>query len=372
MSFIVSIVVFAVVLTILVFVHEMGHYMVARWRGVRVETFSVGFGPEIVGWRDSAGTRWRVSWLPLGGYVKFFGDFGVASKRAQAERLTPAERTVSFHHKSLGSRVAIVAAGPLANFAFAIFLLAGLYATSGQPFSPPVIAAVEPDSPAATSGFRAGDRLVEINGVSVDRFEDLMQFVLANPGHTLTFVLERDGVETELSATPGTRVITDRAGIEREIGYLGVRSSGYEIVRHNLIAAMWFATKQTVFIAEQTMIAAGRMITGRMATDDLRGPIGIAQLSGQVAQIGLVALIEFTALISISLGLINLFPIPLLDGGHLLFYAIEFVRGKPLGERAQEFGFRIGLVLVVMLMILATWNDIAQLPFVARMREYLF
>ena len=205
MSFFVSIVVFAIVLTILVFVHEMGHYMVARWRGVRVETFSVGFGPEIVGWIDSAGTRWRVSWLPLGGYVKFFGDFGVASGRAKAERMTPAERAASFHHKSLGSRVAIVAAGPLANFAFAILLLAGLYATSGQPFSPPVIAAVEPDSPAATSGFKAGDRLVEINGVSVDRFEDLMQFVLANPGHTLTFVLERGEVEMELSATPGTR-----------------------------------------------------------------------------------------------------------------------------------------------------------------------
>ena len=368
MSFLISVVAFVAILTILVFVHEMGHYLVARWRGVRVETFSIGFGPEIVGWDDSAGTRWRFGWVPLGGYVKFFGDAGVASGQAEMSPLTAAERQVSFRHKPLGSRAAVVAAGPLANFGFAILLLAGLYASVGQPFSPPVITGVEPDSAAAAGGFMAGDRLVEVNGTSIDRFEDLMLFVFSNPGNTLRFVIEREGIETELLATPGTRLVTDRAGNQREVGFLGVRGGAYEVVRHNPLLAVWYAARQTAFITEQTVIAVGRMITGRMGTDDLRGPIGIAQLSGQVAQIGLVAVIEFMALISISLGLINLFPVPLLDGGHLLFYAVEFVRGKPVGDKAQEVGFRIGLALVVMLMIFATWNDVGQLPFVERMR----
>ena len=355
-----SLLAFVFVLTVLVFVHEMGHYLVARWRGVAVEVFSVGFGPEIAGWTDSTGTRWKISWIPLGGYVKFFGDGGVASGQAEERAMTPAERARSFHHKPLGSRAAVVVAGPAANFLFAVLLLAGLYMTVGQPFSPPVIAGVEPGTVAADAGFMDGDRFVEADGHSIDRFEDLRQIVLTSPGQEMTFVVERSGERVVIRATPGSRVLTDGRGNEQVVGYLGVRSAGYEEIRHGPTAALWYASRQTAFITTQTLVVVGRMITGRTPPDDLRGPIGIAQLSGQVAEFGITAMVEFIALLSISLGLINLFPVPILDGGHLLYYAVEFVRGRPLGPRAQEIGFRIGMVLVLMLMIVATWNDVAR------------
>ncbi|MDA1132065.1 MAG: RIP metalloprotease RseP [Proteobacteria bacterium] len=368
MSFLISAAAFIVVLTILVFVHELGHYAVARWRGIRVETFSVGFGPEITGWTDRAGTRWKVSWVPFGGYVKFFGDVGVASGQAEEREFTAAERAVSFHHKPVWSRAAVVVAGPLANFVFAVVALAALYATVGQEFSPPVLSAVEPGTAAAAAGFEAEDRLLEIDGYRVDRFEDLMLLVFANPGRELEVLVDRGGLEMVLFVTPGIRTVTDRSGNEREIGYLGVRGGTREVVRHSPPAAFWYATKQTGFITEQTLIAVGRMITGSAPTDDVRGPIGIAQLSGEVARFGLSSMVEFMALLSISLGLINLFPVPMLDGGHLLYYGIEVLRGRPLGPRAQEIGFRFGLALVLSLMVFATWNDVVQLHLVERLR----
>jgi regulator of sigma E protease len=352
---------FVFVLTVLVFVHEMGHYLVARWRGVAVEVFSVGFGPEIAGWTDSSGTRWKISWVPLGGYVKFFGDAGVASGQAEERAMTPAEQARSFHHKPLGSRAAVVAAGPAANFLFAILLLAGLYMTVGQPFSPPVIAGVEPGTVAADAGFMDGDRLVKVDGHAIERFEDLQQIVLTNPGQEMIFVVERSSESVVIAATLGSRVLTDGRGNEQEVGYLGVRSGGYEDIRHGPTAALWYASRQTAFITTQTLVVLGRMITGRTSPDELRGPIGIAQLSGQVAEFGIAAVVEFLALLSISLGLINLFPVPILDGGHLLYFGIEFVRGRPLGQRAQEIGFRIGMVLLLMLMIVATRNDVARI-----------
>ena len=361
--------VFLAVITVLVFFHELGHYLVARWRGVRVEVFSVGFGPEAFGWTDAAGTRWKLSWIPLGGYVKFFGDAGITSGLpAEEDSMTAAERAVSFHHKPLGSRAAIAAAGPAANFVLAVVLLAGLYATVGQPFSPAVIDEVQPDTVAAAAGFQSGDRFVEAGGYAIDRFEDLRQIILSNPGREMEFVVLRDGAEVFILATPGTRSVELRPGEFRDVGYLGVSSAGIEQVRHGPAAAVWYASRQTVFIAEQTLIAVGRMITGRAPADDLRGPIGIAELSGEVARIGFTPLIELMALLSISLGLINLFPIPILDGGHLLFYAFELVRGKPLGQRAQEFGYRIGLTLVLTLMIFATWNDLTSPAWVERLR----
>ncbi|MBM3506312.1 MAG: RIP metalloprotease RseP [Alphaproteobacteria bacterium] len=367
MTILTSVAAFLVVLTVLVFVHEMGHYLVARWRGVKVETFSIGFGQEIVGWTDRTGTRWKISWVPLGGYVKFFGDSGVSSA-GPARAMTPAEREVSFHHKPLGSRAAVVVAGPAANFVFAILLFAGIYATVGQPFTTPVIAEVQPDTVAAQAGFRGGDRFVEIDGFAVQRFEDLMQLVLANPGRTMDFVVLRDGERMTLRAAPGTRTLTDRNGKERQVGYLGVRSAGFEQIRRNPAEALWYAAGQTWFVTKQTLVTVGRMIAGTAPTDDLRGPVGIAQLSGEVAQIGFGPVLELMALLSISLGLINLFPVPLLDGGHLLFYAFEAVRGRPLGPRAQEYGFRLGLALVLMLMVFATWNDFVQLDVVGKVR----
>lgn len=366
MSILTSVAAFLIVLTILVFVHEMGHYLVARWRGVRVETFSIGFGREIVGWNDRTGTRWKISWLPLGGYVKFFGDAGVAS--GAATTIPADQREYSFHHKPVGSRAAVVVAGPVANFLFAIALFAGLFMTVGQPFTTPVIDEVQPDTVAAQAGFRGGDRLVEVDGFAISRFEDLMQMVLTSPGRPMTFVVERDGQRLSINATPGTRVLTDRNGKERQVGYLGVRSAGLEQIRRGPVEAVWYAMKQTWFVTTQTLVTLGHMIQGTAPTDDLRGPVGIAQLSGQVAQIGIGPVIEFMALLSISLGLINLFPVPLLDGGHLLFYAFEAVRGRPLGARAQEFGFRVGLALVLMLMVFATWNDLVQLELFERVR----
>lgn len=366
MTILTSVAAFLIVLTVLVFVHEMGHYLVARWRGVRVETFSIGFGREIVGWNDRSGTRWKISWLPLGGYVKFFGDAGVAS--GAASEVPPEQRQYSFHHKPVGSRAAVVVAGPAANFLFAILLFAGLFATVGQPFTTPVIDEVQPDTVAAQAGFRGGDRLISADGFGISRFEDLMQMVLTSPGRPMTFVIERDGQRITFNATPGTRVLTDRSGKEREVGYLGVRSAGFEQIRRGPVEALWYAVKQTWFVSAQTIVTIGHMIQGTAATDDLRGPVGIAQLSGQVAQIGIGPVIEFMALLSISLGLINLFPVPLLDGGHLLFYAFEAVRGRPLGPRTQEFGFRLGLAFVLMLMVFATWNDLVQLDLVGRVR----
>ena len=359
MTIVTSVVAFLVVLTVLVFVHEMGHYLVARWRGVRVETFSIGFGKEIFGWTDRSGTRWKISWIPLGGYVKFFGDAGVSSA-GSAQEIPPAERQFSFHHKPLGSRAAVVVAGPAANFIFAILLFAGLFATVGQPFTTPVIAEVQPDTVAAQAGFRGGDRIVEVDGFAVQRFEDLMQLVLVGAGRQMDFVVLRDGQNVTLRATPGTRTLTDRSGREHVVGYLGVRSAGFEQVRRNPAEALWYAGKQTWFITTQTLVSVGRMITGTMPADDLSGPLGIARMSGEAAQIGVSAVIEFMALLSVSLGLINLFPVPLLDGGHLLFYAFEAVRGRPLAPRAQEYAFRLGLALVLMLMFFATWNDLGR------------
>ena len=320
---------------------------------------------RVAGWTDRAGTRWKVSWVPFGGYVKFFGDVGVASGQAEEREFTAAERAVSFHHKPVWSRAAVVVAGPLANFVFAVVALAALYATVGQEFSPPVLSAVEPGTAAAAAGFEAEDRLLEIDGYRVDRFEDLMLLVFANPGRELEVLVDRGGREMVLFVTPGIRTVTDRSGNEREIGYLGVRGGTREVVRHSPPAAFWYATKQTGFITEQTLIAVGRMITGSAPTDDVRGPIGIAQLSGEVARFGLSSMVEFMALLSISLGLINLFPVPMLDGGHLMFYGLEAVRGRPISERVMEIGFRIGLGLVLTLFVFVTFQDLSRFEGIA-------
>ena len=353
---------FLFVLTVLVFVHEMGHYLVARWCGVAVETFSIGFGREIVHWHDSRGTRWRVGWLPLGGYVKFFGDADATSVRsADDATLSSEERADYFQEKPLGVRTAVVSAGPIANFLLAVVLLAGLFTVVGQPFTPPVIHEVVPDTAAAAAGFQAGDRIVEIDGQSIDRFEELQQLIMSSPDQPLVVIVERESIQLRLSVTPGVRTLTDRFGNVHRVGFLGVQRSGVDFIRHDPFSAVWYAVKQTYTFTVMTLRYVGQMIVGLRSPDDLRGPIGIVQMSGQAAQIGATSVVQFMAVLSISLGLINLFPIPVLDGGHLLFYAYEALRGKPLGARAQEYGFRIGLALVVGLMVVATWNDLVQL-----------
>jgi regulator of sigma E protease len=353
---------FLAVLTALVFVHEFGHYLVARWNGVRVEVFSIGFGPEIFGWNDKAGTRWKFSLIPLGGYVKMFGDANAASMPAEgSEAMSAEERAVAFPHKRLGQRAAIVAAGPIANFLFAIVVLAGLFSLVGQPFTPAVVGEVMSDSAAEVGGFVAGDEVVAVNGQSVERFEELQRIVALRPGEPLRFTVLRDGVAVQLQATPRRVVLANSLGEEQEVGQLGISRSGADYIRHDPLTAVWQAMRETVSIVDQTFTALAQIIRGDRGTEELGGPIRIAQISGQAAELGIATVIYFAAVLSINLGLINLFPVPMLDGGHLLFYAIEALRGRPLGERAQEYGFRIGLALVLTLMVFVTWNDLLRI-----------
>ncbi len=371
MAFFTSIAAFIAVLTVLVFFHELGHYAVARWRGVGVEVFSIGFGREIVGWTDQSGTRWKISWIPFGGYVKFVGDAGVASAGYETRDYSPEELAVAFHTKPLASRVAVVAAGPIANFVLAILVLAGMYMTIGQLFTPPTLGSIVPDSVAEAAGFREGDRIVRIDSTAIEKFEDALLLIRSSPDRELSFVVARDGVEVEILAAPTRQTREVAPGMKEDVGFLGVGFGPVVQVRRGPFSALWYASKETYFISKQTLIFVGRMATGSMAADGVRGPIGIAQMSGQAVQFGPASIIFFVAVLSISLGLINLFPIPMLDGGHLLYYAYEFLRGRPLGRKAQEFGFRIGLTMVLMLLIFATWNDLGRLNLIDRLSGLL-
>ena len=364
--------IFLIVLTVLVFVHELGHYLVARRNGVKIEVFSIGFGPELFGWWDRSGTRWKFSAIPLGGYVKMFGDADASSglPAAGAGQLTAAERDVSFHHKRLGQRAAIVAAGPIANFLFAIVVLAMLFMTYGQPFTPAEIGQVVPGSAAEAAGIRPGDRIVSINGSEVERFEDVQQVVRLNPDVPLAVVIRRNGELVDLRVTPA-RVEENTPVGRHAVGQLGVRGGAVQYVTHNPATAVVRAVAETWNLSVKTLQAVGQMIVGTRGAEELGGPLRIAQLSGEVAQGGLVPLLWFMAVLSINLGLINLFPVPVLDGGHLLFYAAEAIRGKPLGQRAQEYGFRLGLALVLTLMVFATWNDLVQTGIVDLVKRFV-
>jgi len=351
---------FLIVLTVLVFVHEFGHYAIARWNGVRIDVFSIGFGPELFGWWDSAGTRWKFSTIPLGGYVKMFGDSDASSGlplpglagRAQAER------DVSFHYKRLGQRAAIVAAGPAANFAFAIVVLAVLFMTFGQPYTPAEVGQVTPGSAAEQGGIQAGDMILNIDGQAMARFEDVQQAVRMNPGVAMAITVRRDGQTHLLNVTPTRTEVTDRFGNHYEIGLLGIARSGMEYVKRDPATAVYQAVGETWNLSASTLQAMWQMVKGTRTTDELGGPLRIAQMSGEVARGGIAPVLTFMARLSVSLGLINLFPVPILDGGHRLFYAAEAIRDRPLGQKAQEFGFRIGLALVLTLMVVTTWNDL--------------
>lgn len=356
---------FLVVLTVLVFVHELGHYWVARRNGVRVEVFSIGFGPELFGWTDRAGTRWKISAVPLGGYVKMFGDADPASSPdANLSEMTEAERSVSFHHKRLGQRAAIVAAGPIANFVFAIVVFAAVYSIVGQPFTPPEITGVAPGSAAESAGLEPGDRIVRINGVEIERFEQIQKIILLNLDRPVDLVVVRDGRERTVTASPRIDESVDPRGNVVRTPRLGIVGKKMEFVRHGPVESIWRGVSEAWVQTVGTMQALGQIVTGKRQTDELGGPIRIAEMSGDVARGGAAALLNFMAILSVNLGLINLFPVPMLDGGHLLFYVVEALRGRPLGPRAQEYGFRIGLVLVFSLMLFATWNDLSRLPFV--------
>jgi|SRR6478736_3901596 regulator of sigma E protease len=358
---------FLFVLTIVVFFHELGHFLVARWAGVKVLTFSLGFGPELVGFDDRHGTRWRISAVPLGGYVRFFGDDSEASTpSAEAlANMTDEERAGSFHHKKVAPRAAIVAAGPIANFVLAIVIFAGLFTFFGKPNMSARVDRVEIGSPAATAGFQIGDVVTAIDNQPIENFSDMQRIVGVRAGEQLSFTVKRDGSILQLQGTPQLKEVKDPFGNVHRQGVLGISRQSLPgdvaTERVNPATALWLGVKETWFVIEQTMSYIGGVFSGREAADQVGGPLRIAQISGQVATIGMAALIHLAAVLSISIGLLNLFPVPLLDGGHLLFYAVEAVRGKPLSDRAQEMGFRIGLGLVLMLMVFATYNDILHL-----------
>ena len=357
---------FIIVLTIVVFFHELGHFYVARRCGVAVEVFSVGFGRPLASWYDKHGTQWKIGWMPLGGYVKFLGDENAASApdTEAINKMDAKTRKNTLFDKPLGQRAAVVAAGPMANFLLAIIIFAGLYAVLGQRVTDPVVGEVVAESAAERAGFQPGDLITAIDDTKVQTFAEVRRIVTVNADTELMFEIQRDGNMLLLPATPDWYLETDRFGNEFRIGRLGVSvaldDANARHVRYNPVTAVWMGVKESYFIIDQTFTVLGRIITGRESAESLGGPIRIAQLSGQAASLGLVALINLTAVLSVSIGLVNLFPIPMLDGGHLMFYAYEAVAGKPMPEKVQEVGMRIGLSLVLALFIFVTWNDITR------------
>ncbi len=446
---------FLLVLTPVVVIHELGHFLVARWCGVKVKDFSIGFGREIFGFNDKHGTRWRFAWIPLGGYVKFLDDENSASmpSRESLARMTPAEREGAFQTKPLAARAAIVAAGPIANFLLAIAIFTLMFAFIGErvtvprigaldptgpaakagfemndlivsidgertrsyadmerlitlnagrdlvfevdrggnlvkltatpvwaetadpvggklkrvtigvegPAMPPKVGALIPGGPAAGAGFQSGDTIVSIDGKPVKSFTDLQKIVGVSAGRELAFQVDREGTLLQIKATPGEREATDRAGNKIKQGMLGIKGTPEgEFRRYAPVEAFGEAVYRTYAIIADNVAALFQIVTQRMPADQLRGPLGIAEMSGQVATWGPGALISFVALISVAIGFFNLLPVPVLDGGHLLFYAIEAIRREPVSERAQEISFRIGLALVLLLFVFVTVIDVRR------------
>ncbi len=354
-------------LSVVVFFHELGHFLVARWCGVRVLVFSLGFGPELFGFNDRHGTRWKISAVPLGGYVKFLGDESAASTPDQeaVAAMSPEERRESFHYKTVGQRSAVVAAGPIANFILAIMIFAAIFMTYGKQTTSARVDTVQAGSAAAAAGIQPGDIVLTIDGKKIDSFADMQRIVSVSAGRTLEIGINRGGQLLTLKATPPLVQGKDSFGNATCHAVLGVgRSIAAEDVKTEVLnpaAALWGGVVESWSIVERTFSYIGGVFAGRECADQLSGPIRIAQISGQVATLGFVPIMHLIAMLSVSIGLMNLFPVPLLDGGHLLFYGIEAVRGRPLSERAQELGFRIGLAIVVTLMIFATFNDILRL-----------
>ena len=358
---------FLFVLSMVIFFHELGHWGVARLCGVRVESFAIGFGRALWQRRDGHGTVWKIGWLPLGGYVKFVGDRDVASNpdRAALERAQEDERQHLFFFRPLWQRASIVAAGPIANFLLALVLLTGLFWVRGQEIYAPVIGEIMPESAAAAAGLQPGDYIVAVDNQPIDDFLALGRIVRAAPDTELRLRFVRDGAERSVLAVPQLVEEKDRFGNVYRVGRLGVvHSRAPDNVQHRsygFFAATARAAGETGFILRESLRAVWHIVIGRQSADGLGGPIFIAQLSGETASLGLGALLNFIALISISIGLINLFPIPILDGGQLLFYAYEALAGRPLPPRAQAGGMMVGMAMLAFLLVFVTWNDIQRL-----------
>lgn len=350
---------FIAVIGPLVFVHEMGHYLAGRWFGVKAEAFSIGFGREIVGFTDRRGTRWKFGWLPLGGYVRFAGDMNPASQpSAEWLSLPAAERQRTFQAKPVWQRAIIVAAGPAINFVLAVLILAGFAYAYGDSRTPPVIGVMEAGSPAATAGFQVGDRITAINGRAVATFDDIGNFTRIRPNERARFEVVRDDRPLTIDATIGERREGDRFGNEYRIGRVGIGPDRPVRVPVGLIEAPLIGIERTGEIVGMMVDTIGQIVTGRRSVEELGGPLRIAQVSGQQLSLGLPEFVGLVALVSINLGFINLLPVPMLDGGHLLFYAIEAIRRRPVDPQVMEWAFRGGLAALLALMFLVTINDL--------------
>lgn len=358
---------YILILSLLVFIHEMGHYLAGRWSGIRILAFSVGFGPELVGFTDKHGTRWKISAIPLGGYVRFFGDADAASRPdgSMDDVLTEEERAQTLNGAKLWKRAVTVAAGPLANFLLAIVIFAGMFATMGKPVSDPVVADIKPGSAAEAAGIARGDVLVALDGRAIETFDDVVRYITMRPEIPVEVTIRREGQEIDFPLVPQRAETTDRFGNKMEVGQIGIitdqQAGNFRIVQLSPVEAVWEGVRQTGHIVTGTFDYIGNMIAGRMNADQLGGPVRVVQASGQMATLGVIALLNLAAVLSVSLGLLNLFPVPVLDGGHLVLYAIEAVRGRPMGQGAQEIAFRIGMAMILSLMVFATWNDISRL-----------
>lgn len=351
---------FIVIISVIVFVHEFGHYIVAKWAGVKIDTFSLGFGKEIFGWNDSSGTRWRVSSLPLGGYVKMYGDATEASTPVEEiEHFTAEQRSKAFYYKPLYKKAAIVAAGPIFNFLLTILIITVFAYRGGIFLTEPVVGGIKKDSPAEAAGLRPEDRILSINGEKVEFFSDISQLVFTNLDAQVTLQVERSGKTFAVTLAP--EVITEKGplGEVSKHPIIGIISKELKATDVGLGGAVWAATRETYYRCAITLRVVGQIIMGkRSAKDSVSGPLAMAKLSGQAAEKGVSTVFWWIAIISANLGLVNLFPIPVLDGGHLAFYAIEAVLRRPPGKRFQEYSTRVGMALVAMLMTFAILNDI--------------
>jgi len=360
---------FVIVISVVVFVHEFGHYWVARRCGIKIETFSIGFGREIFGWTDKHGTRWKISWLPLGGYVRMYGDGSPASTPGKTVHdMTDEQKKIAFFHQHVNKRMAVVVAGPASNYIFAILVLTALFIFNGQPFTPPEASGIVEGSAAAKAGLEPGDRILSADGESVGRFEDIKRIVALNAGTPIAIEIERGGKQLHFAMTPDIVTVTDNFGGEHKLGRIGITSDKIEYRKLLPLEAAQQAVIESWNLTAGTLKAVGQMIMGLRGTEELGGPLRIGEMAGNVAKDGPEALIWFMAVISINLGLINLFPVPLLDGGHLAFYLAERLRGRPISERLQGLGANIGFAMVLSLMVFATWNDLVHLKVISYLR----
>ena len=356
---------FAFLITVVVFFHELGHYLIARFCGIGVETFSIGMGKQLWGRHDKSGTLWRVALLPIGGYVKFYGDADLTGKKSPNSDLGEDEDDKNFHTKSVWKKIATTAAGPIFNFLLAIIIFAGIFIYRGESIVQPFIGEVLENSPAHNFGLKKGDEIISINGQDIFSFNELRSFVIENPEKELTINIIRDGSTITVSLFPELIVDKDRFGTEYKIGRIGVMAmqdpSYHNIRDHNVISGFYRGIEETFNLSGKILSYLKNLFLGRESINQIGGPIKIVQITGEISNYGIIALLSLIAAISVNLGIVNLLPIPVLDGGHLLYYSIEVLFGKPLSPRVQEIGMQIGMTILIALMLFVTFLDISRL-----------